>query len=113
VIRKPVMATKDLRFFDAPPAQRLPDGHPRRGMSVVSALSDWLVHENRRLRGAWRQRYEFGLPAQDLEELEPDGTTGTLVHFLPQRRVQPVLRNGLEVLQAEWPMLRLVCSIAG
>ncbi len=51
VVRKPVMATLDLRFFDHPGAQSLPDGHPRRGLSVVAALSDWLVHENRRVEG--------------------------------------------------------------
>jgi DNA gyrase subunit B len=38
-IRKPVMATKDLRFFGLPDVQRLPDRHPRHGMSVVAALS--------------------------------------------------------------------------
>ena len=54
VVRKPVMATKDLRFFDDPAAEMLPDGHPRRGMSVVAALSDWLIHENRRRDGAWQ-----------------------------------------------------------
>src|SRR5690606_27939156 len=50
-IRKPVMATKDLRFFDTP-SEILPDGFPRRGMSVVAALSDWLVHTNRRVEGS-------------------------------------------------------------
>jgi DNA gyrase subunit B len=40
VIKKPVMATKDLRFFDDPDAATLPDGHTRRGMSVVAALSE-------------------------------------------------------------------------
>ncbi|MCG0069047.1 hypothetical protein L0F81_38275 [Streptomyces tricolor] len=53
VVKKPVMATKDLRFFDLPEAERLPDGYPRRGMSVVAALSEWLIHTNRRLNGSW------------------------------------------------------------
>lgn len=39
VVRKPVMATKDLRFFDAPQGPTLPDGHPRKGMSLVSVAS--------------------------------------------------------------------------
>ena len=43
VIKKPVMGTKDLRFFDDPDAETLPDGHARRGMSVVAALSKWLI----------------------------------------------------------------------
>jgi topoisomerase IV subunit B len=29
VIRKPVMSTKDVRFFDSPDAYVLPDGHPQ------------------------------------------------------------------------------------
>lgn len=108
IVRKPVMATKDLRFFDAPSTEALPDGHPRRGMSVVAALSDWLVHENRRLDGAWSQRYERGLPAEDLSPLEPDGTTGTLVHFRPTQGLLPVRESDLAGLQSDWPMLQLV-----
>lgn len=76
------MATKDLRFFDSPEAVMLPDGHPRRGMSVVAALSDWLVHTNRRLNGSWMQRYEHGIPVTGLNPIPQDGTTGTTVHFL-------------------------------
>jgi DNA gyrase subunit B len=82
-IKKPVMATKDLRFFDGTPTVHLPDGRPRRGMSVVAALSDWLIHSNRRHNGAWTQRYEKGVPATDLIAVEGDGTTGTTVHFMP------------------------------
>lgn len=83
LVKKPVIASKDLRFFDSPDAERLPDGHPRRGMSVVAALSEWLIHTNRRLDGAWTQRYEQGVPVTGLEPLQTDGTTGTLIRFLP------------------------------
>lgn len=82
-IRKPIMATKDLRYFDFPDAQRLPDGHPRRGMSVVAALSEWLLHTNHRHDGAWTQRYEQGMPVTDLLPIVGDDTTGTVVRFLP------------------------------
>jgi topoisomerase-4 subunit B len=85
IAKKPVTATKDLRFFDLPVTERLPDGHPRRGMSVVAALSEWLIHTNRRLNGSWSQRYEYGVPTTALEPVESDGTTGTYVHFLPDR----------------------------
>jgi len=81
-VKKPVMATKDLRFFDTP-TETLPNDHPRRGMSVVAALSEWLTHTNRRLNGSWTQRYEHGIPVTDLTPIESDGTTGTTVHFLP------------------------------
>ncbi len=82
-IRKPVMATKDLRFFDALEGPALPDGHPRRGMSVVAALTEWLVHTNHRLNGSWTQRYEYGIPATDLVPVREAGRTGTSVHFMP------------------------------
>ncbi|WP_424893221.1 ATP-binding protein [Streptomyces sp. XH2] len=82
-VKKPVMATKDLRFFDRPGAQLLPDGHPRRGMSVVAALSEWLVHTNRRRNGSWTQRYEHGVPVSDLTPVADDGSSGTVVHFRP------------------------------
>ena len=82
-IKKPVMATRDLRFFDFPDAQLLPDGHPRRGMSVVAALSEWLVHTNRRRDGAWTQRYEHGIPVTDLFPIDNDDASGTSMHFLP------------------------------
>ncbi|MFD2354278.1 hypothetical protein ACFSTC_40865 [Nonomuraea ferruginea] len=85
MVKKPIMASKDLRFFDHPEAQTLPDGHPRRGMSVVAALSEWLVHTNRRQNGAWNQRYEHGVPVTDLEPIACDGTTGTVVRFRPDR----------------------------
>jgi DNA gyrase subunit B len=90
IVKKPVMASKDLRFFDFPEAELLQDGHPRRGMSVVAALSKWLVHTNRRLNGAWTQRYERGIPVTGLEPVEPDSTTGTLVHFRPDDQLRSV-----------------------
>jgi DNA gyrase subunit B len=82
-VRKPVMATQDLRFFDASDGPLLPDGHPRSGMSVVAALSVWLVHTNHRHDGAWTQRYEHGVPVTDLIPVDGTGSTGTTVHFLP------------------------------
>jgi topoisomerase IV subunit B len=89
-VKKPVMTSKDLRFFDVPGAQLLPDGHPRRGMSVVAALSEWLVHTNRRQDGAWRQRYEHGVPVTGLVPIAGDGTTGTAVRFRPDEAVRAV-----------------------
>lgn len=108
VVRKPVMATKDLRFFDTPSAETLPDRHPRRGMSVVAALSDWLIHQNRRLDGAWQQRYEGGVPVSDLQQLPPDGTTGTVVCFRPSKELAPIAVDDLSrVLSGAWPILAL------
>ena len=89
VIKKPVMATKDLRFFDSQHGVLLPDGHVRRGMSVVSALSCWLMHKNRCQNGAWTQGYEYGLPTTDLVPIDCSQATGTTVHFLADRNLVP------------------------
>jgi DNA gyrase subunit B len=94
---KPIMATRDLRFFGVPDAEVLPDGRPRSGMSVVAALSSWLTHTNRRVDGrGWVQRYERGLPPGPATEIEAGDTTGTLVRFLPDPDV-----FGPETLSAE------------
>ncbi|WP_327418966.1 ATP-binding protein [Streptomyces sp. NBC_01233] len=109
-VKKPVMATKDLRFFDSPQVEALLDGHPRRGMSVVAALSEWLAHTNRRLDGSWTQRYEHGVPVTDLEPIEVDGTTGTLVHFKPDGSLGSVTvpaADDLPRLATVWPHLKV------
>lgn len=110
-VRKPVMATKDLRFFDFPDAQRLPDGQARRGMSVVAALSQWLTHTNRRPTGAWTQRYEHGVPVTGLRPVPGDGTTGTAVRFRPDAAVGTTEQlSAPELLQhthTAWPGLSI------
>ncbi|WP_454197439.1 hypothetical protein [Nocardia sp. Marseille-Q1738] len=109
-VRKPIMASKDLRFFDSPSAQLLPDDQPRRGMSVVAALSQWLVHTNRRRDGAWTQRYEHGVPVTELIPITPDSTTGTTVHFRPDNAMH--MNDGLTAdeltrLTAQWRQLSI------
>jgi len=108
-IKKPVMATKDLRYFEFPDAQRLPDGRPRRGMSVVAALSEWLIHTNHRHDGAWTQRYEHGMPVTDLLPIPENDTTGTTVRFLPDAALSTSgLVSAPELVQltlTAWPHL--------
>lgn len=88
VVRKPVMATPDVRFFGQPDPPLLPDGLPRQGMSTVAVLSEWLEHSNHRTSGAWTQRYEHGIPADELRELPGTGRTGTGVRFRPATAVE-------------------------
>jgi DNA gyrase subunit B len=110
-VKKPVMVSRDLRFFDAPDAPRLPDGHPRRGISVVAALSEWLVHTNRRRNGAWTQRYEQAVPVTDLVPVTADGTTGTTVHFRPAGIVR--MMGGVKVGElSRWTASSTHLSIA-
>lgn len=81
VIRKPVMATADLRFQDEATSPTLPDGLPRRGMSTVAALSSELVHENHRGGESWSQTYRYGIPDQDLTSIPGREGSGTSVTF--------------------------------
>ncbi|SMG45143.1 hypothetical protein [Agreia pratensis] len=80
-VRKPVMATQDIRFFARQDAPALPDGEPRRGMSAVAAACEQLVHENRRHDGAWSQTYERGVPTSALEDAGQQSETGTVVRL--------------------------------
>lgn len=109
VIKKPVMGTKDLRFFNDPAAETLPNGHARRGVSVVAALSDWLIHTNRRTGGSWTQRYEHGVPTTDLTPVADDGTTGTTVDFQPDIAilVSPGTMAPNLTRADSWPQLRV------
>ncbi len=105
-VHKPVMSTKDLRFFDDPAAPVLPDGHRRRGISVVAALSTWLVHENRRAEGSWTRRYEHGVPVGDLEVIPAATASGTTVHFMPGDEVVPARADAAALrLIARFPHL--------
>lgn len=81
------MSTKDLRFFDQDEPTLLPDGNPRRGVSVVAALSDWLIHTNWRPGGAWEQRYREGVPTGPLQEIPSSARQGTTVHYLPSAAI--------------------------
>ena len=107
-IKKPVMATRDLRFFGSPDAPRLPDGRPRQGMSTVAALSTWLVHTNRRRTGAWTQRYERGIPVTGLLPIPDQDATGTTVRFRPTDSAGSTSGLSRSVLQQAgivWPHL--------
>jgi DNA gyrase subunit B len=107
-VKKPVMATRDLRFFDAADPPLLPDGHPRRGISTLAALSTWLVHTSRRSTGAWTQRYEHDIPVTGLIPIPAPGSTGTTVHFQPAPSVGSagtVSPSALRRAQLTWPHL--------
>jgi topoisomerase-4 subunit B len=87
-IVKPVMATRDLRFFGVPDAPVLADGLPRWGMSVVAALSERLVHTNVRVEGAWTATYRCGVPDGRPSPVVATGLRpGTTVGFVPDSDV--------------------------
>lgn len=104
IIRKPVMATMDVRFFASATPPLLPDGLPRRGLSVVAALSPFLVHENRRDNGGWSQEYRYGVPSTELRELPDVTTTGTTVAFRSDAG-DPLHLTRADLTAFEWLMI--------
>lgn len=106
IVRKPVMATKDVRFFDLPDGPLLPDGMPRRGMSTVAALCPLLIHENHRANGSWSQIYRHGIPDEELRAIPAAGATGTVVIFRPGSSLHGPDHLTEEDLQA-FPWLRI------
>jgi topoisomerase-4 subunit B len=97
---KPIMSTQDLRFFGVNDAPVLPDGRVRSGMSVVAALSEWLIHTNWREGRGWVQRFERGLPTGLLTEIPGGESTGTLVRFRPDPMVFDLEGLSVESLRA-------------
>ncbi len=57
------------------------------GVSVVNALSEWLVAEVRRDGVLYRQEFARGVPQGDMEEIGPADGTGTSISFLPDREI--------------------------
>jgi DNA gyrase subunit B len=57
------------------------------GVSVVNALSEWLEVTVDRAGETWRQRFERGEPAYDLERVGESEETGTHIRFKPDTDV--------------------------
>ena len=69
------------------------------GVSVVNALSEWLVAEVRRDGKIWRQEFARGVPISELKAVGVAGKeTGTTISFLPDADVFDELEWSKEVL---------------
>ncbi|BAS25867.1 DNA gyrase subunit B [Limnochorda pilosa] len=68
------------------------------GVSVVNALSEWLVAEVHLGGTCYRQRYERGLAVSGLETVGPTDRRGTVIRFLPDARIFPETAWNVEVV---------------
>ncbi|HLX19661.1 MAG TPA: DNA topoisomerase (ATP-hydrolyzing) subunit B [Gaiellaceae bacterium] len=57
------------------------------GVSVVNALSEWLIAEVHRDGKAYRQEFARGVPQGDMEVLGPADDHGTIITFLPDSEI--------------------------
>ncbi|MCL2767132.1 MAG: DNA topoisomerase (ATP-hydrolyzing) subunit B [Synergistaceae bacterium] len=70
------------------------------GISVVNALSEWLILT------VWRdglekvQRFEYGLPVTDISEGVPSEARGTKVHYLADKTIFDEVRHSIDTLKA-------------
>src|SRR2546429_4241526 len=71
------------------------------GVSVVNALSEWLIAEVRRDGKLYRQEFTRGVPNADLAVVgeAEKGDTGTTISFLPDAEVFEELELSAETLQ--------------
>ena len=68
------------------------------GVSVVNALSEWLVAEVRRDGKLYRQRFERGVPVGEMEIVGEATDTGTTISFLPDHLVFEETEYSVETL---------------
>jgi DNA gyrase subunit B len=57
------------------------------GVSVVNALSEWLVAEVHRDRKIWRQEFARGEPTGKMKAIGPTKVTGTTISFKPDPEI--------------------------
>ena len=72
------------------------------GVSVVNALSEWLIAEVRRDGKVYRQEFTRGVPNADLQVVgkAEKGDTGTTISFLPDAEIFEELELSAETLAA-------------
>jgi DNA gyrase subunit B len=68
------------------------------GVSVVNALSEWLVAEVHRDGTVYRQEYERGVPKADMEVIGKTNETGTKISFLPDADIFEEVEFSAETL---------------
>jgi len=70
------------------------------GVSVVNALSEWLVLEIYRNGSIYQQRYERGKPATDLVVIGDTSKRGTKISFLPDSEIFEETTFNFDLLSA-------------
>jgi DNA gyrase subunit B len=69
------------------------------GVSVVNALSEWLVAEVKRDGKVWRQEFTRGDPNADMKEIGKTKESGTTICFLPDHEIFEEIEWEEEILQ--------------
>src|SRR6266545_3937915 len=68
------------------------------GVSVVNALSEWLIAEVHRDGKIWRQEFARGEPTTELKKIGPTKRTGTTISFFPDQEILEEVEWSTETL---------------
>ncbi len=70
------------------------------GVSVVNALSEWLIVKVKRDNKEYMQRFEKGIPVTDLKVIGGEtNTTGTTIEFRPDKEIFDEVNFNFETLE--------------
>ncbi|HSH34767.1 DNA topoisomerase (ATP-hydrolyzing) subunit B [Schnuerera sp.] len=69
------------------------------GVSVVNALSEWLIARIRRDGKEYIQNFEKGLPTSELQEVGKSSKTGTTIMFKPDKEIFDEVEFNFETLE--------------
>jgi len=69
------------------------------GVSVVNALSEWLIAEVYRDGKIYRQTYEKGIPTSELRPVAEANHTGTVIQFMPDATIFDEIEFKYETLE--------------
>lgn len=72
------------------------------GVSVVNALSEWLVVTIARNGVEKSQRFERGIPVTELSEATPTDWQGTRIEYLPDREIFEEVSHSLDTLKSRF-----------
>jgi DNA gyrase subunit B len=68
------------------------------GVSVVNALSEWLIAEVHRDGNLYRQTYAYGIPQSEVEIVGVAVGTGTTIQFMPDKKIFETLEFKYEII---------------
>ncbi len=69
------------------------------GVSVVNALSEWLVARVRRDGMEYEQKFERGVAITELQPIGNSNITGTTIHFMPDSTIFDTIEFSFETLE--------------
>ncbi|MCF6465975.1 DNA topoisomerase (ATP-hydrolyzing) subunit B [Clostridium sp. Cult2] len=69
------------------------------GVSVVNALSEWLIAKVKRDGKEYMQKFERGVPVTELQIVGEAKTTGTLINFKPDKEIFDEVDFNFETLE--------------